>query len=67
MTVRELMDILSGFPESMKVAINCDHSEDQDMASIAEIIGIDEAPYAKGDNIWAFNALPKDEKVVFIH
>ena len=67
MTVKELIEMLSEFPEDMKIAINCDASEDQDMASTAEIIGIEDAPYAKGDNIWAFDNLQKGEKVVFIH
>ena len=66
MTVAELIKQLQELPQDMKVAVNCQMSEDQDMASRAKVYSLEDAPYAKGDNVWGLRNYPDDEQIVFI-
>lgn len=69
LTVEKLIEELKKYPQNMKVAINCDMSEDQSIARHVTKHNIDNAPYAKEDNIWFLHddKIQKNEKVLYIH
>jgi hypothetical protein len=66
MKVKDLIEQLQNLPQDARVAVHCEISEDSDMAKKAVILGKEEGPYTKGDNVWFMYGLPKEEKIVFI-
>ncbi len=66
LTVKELKERIANVPDETKVAVNCDVSEDQDMATKTMMITRADAPYAKGDNVWDIYGIDDDEEILFI-
>lgn len=64
MTVKELIDELWKYPPDTIVAVNV--YEDQGLLNQVKLYYSDKAPYAKGDNVWATDDLPKNEPVLFL-
>lgn len=65
MTVQQLVELLYEMPPDALVAIST-NSEDQNLASSVKVYTNEDAPYAKGDTVFAINRLDPNVGVVYI-